>query len=173
MKRIEDFSQERICSLGNWVRENLSLRVFVRRGIEERFLNKKKNHDRYRKDDSNDENVDTVTGMLVDVVLVTSCADREIALMYTFVVKSVCHIMRHTLQETSKLTTSIFHQTILLRRMTFIFLDSSWKRIHAWVRKIERISPISSISTSLSYFFEFDRKESRLDETSGRRRFVV
>ena len=53
------------------------------------------------------------------------------------------------------------------------FLDSSWKRIHAWVRKIGRISSISSISTSLSYFFEFDRKESRLDETSGRRRFVV
>ena len=110
---------------------------------------------------------------MLDVVLVTSCADREIALMYTFVVKSVCHIMRHTLQETSSLTTSIFRQTILLRRMTFIFLDSSWKRIHAWVRKIERISPISSISTSLSYFFEFDRKESRLDETFWRRRFVV
>ena len=135
-------------------------------------VNKKKNHDRYRKDDSNDEDVDTVTGMLDDVVLVASCADREIAQMYTFVVKSVCHIMRHTLQETLSLTTSIFRQTILLRRMTFFF-DSSWKRIHAWVRKIERISPISSISTSLSYFFEFDRKESRLDETSGRRRFVV
>ena len=71
-KRIDDFSQERICSLWNWVRKNLSLRSFVRRGTDERFfadadrvtmtkcsVNKKQNHDRYKKEDSNDEDVDT------------------------------------------------------------------------------------------------------------------
>ena len=72
MKRIDDLSQERICSLWNWVRKNLSLRVFVRRVTDERFfpdadrvtmtkcsVNKKKNHDRYKKDDPNDEDLDT------------------------------------------------------------------------------------------------------------------
>ena len=41
MKRIDDFSQERTCyfwNWGNWVRVNLSLRVFVRRRNDERFL---------------------------------------------------------------------------------------------------------------------------------------
>ena len=45
-----------------------------------------------------DENFN-VTGMLDDVVLVTSCADVDIVLKYLtiFVVTSVCHLFRRTL----------------------------------------------------------------------------
>ena len=97
MKRIDDLAQERIWSLWNWVRVNLSLRFLVRRVTDERFF---PDADRVTMTQRSyhDENF-TVTGALDDVVLVMSCADVEIALKYltTFVVTSVCQLLRRTL----------------------------------------------------------------------------
>ena len=67
-----------------------------------------KNHDHYKKEDPFDEDVDwrsyhdekfTVTGILDDIVLVTSCADVDIGLKYLtiFVVTSVCRLLRSIL----------------------------------------------------------------------------
>ena len=68
--------------LWNWVRVNLSLRVFVRRETDERFFpnadrvtiikcsvnKKKKNHDRYKKENPMDEDVDTTRHIPVQLV---------------------------------------------------------------------------------------------------------
>ena len=123
-----------------------------------------------------DENF-TVTGMLDDVVLVMSCADVEIALKYltTFVVTSVCQLLRRTLYPGVFVIDDIgvSSDAFPFDGWHLLYCIAYEKGILSPVRQIERMSAFSSTLRSLSYFFEFARKETRLDDASGRGHFVL
>ena len=172
MKRVDDFSQERICSLKNWwnwVRVNLSLRVFVRRGTDERFLTDASRAMTQRSPAQlswREVYRHRNPGRRRARHFVCRCRYRtEVFDDFRRQVSVICCVAHFT-QGPSSLTTSVFRKTLIFRRMTHIILYSSWKRILSSVEE-------TSMFFFPSYFFEFARKETRLDDASGRLHFFV
>ena len=79
---------------------------------------------------------------------------------------AVSHLLRRT-QGPSSLTTSIFSQTLIFRRVAYIVSDSSWKKDTLFSgekskkKKNESISSISSKFRSSNKTFECGREETR------------
>ena len=96
----------------------------------------------------------SVSAILDDVVLVMSCADIDFVLKYLtiFVVTSAFYLLRHTLLSGSVVINDVgISSDAFFRRMTYIVLHSSWKRMLSPVKDLVRIFNVFSLRvTSLS-----------------------
>ena len=178
------------------MRLNISLRVFVRRGIDERFflwrgsrddnqvfreqeeesrsLQKGRSYSRGCRYHASCPSAAIMTRTLPSQESwTTSGSSRRVQMwksywsIWRFSSSGKCVIcyVAHFTQRSSSLTTSVFRQ--------ILYCIAHEKRMLSPVEEIERISSISSTFCFRNYFFEFARKETRLDETSGRPHFLV